>query len=117
MAGPISSACRVCCFACTCVQRGCRRKSNALLGLFGLAASQGMTPPTRGQGQSRLVVGMVLVPTHHTAEGLLIRPIGSGNKVAAGTFLRTVRRIDRVHGHSPFGRRPGQLLWEMAELG
>src|SRR5258708_950146 len=117
MAGPISSTCRVCCFACTCFQRACRRKSNALLGLFGLAGSQGVIPPARGQGQGRLVVGMVLVPTHHTAEGLLIRPIGAGNKVAAGTLLRAVSRIDRVRGHSPFGRRPRQLVWEMAQLG
>src|SRR5258708_24141533 len=55
-------------------------------GLFGLAVGQGVISPTRSQGQGGLVVGMCLIAAHHTAEGLLIRPVGSGNKVAAGAL-------------------------------
>ena len=86
-------------------------------GIFGLAGGQGVICPAEGQDQGGLVVSMRLVAAHDTAEGLLIRPIGSGDKVAAGALLRTVCRIDRV-GSSPSLRCcPGQLVGNMAELG
>ena len=86
-------------------------------GLFGLAGGQGVICPAAGQDQGGLVVSMCLVAAHDAAEGLLIRPIGSGDKVAAWALLGTVCRIDRV-GSSPSLRCcPAQLVWNMAELG
>ena len=60
---------------------------------------------------------MVLIPTDHTLEGFLIGPIGAIHKMAAGALLGRVRSADGVGGHTLFGRGPGQLLWDMPQLG
>src|SRR5258708_7910337 len=60
---------------------------------------------------------MILIPTDHALEGPLVGPIGTIHKMAARTLLRGVRRPDRVGRHALAFGRPGQLLWDMAQLG
>ncbi len=60
---------------------------------------------------------MVLIPTDHALEGLLGGPIGATHKMAAEALLGRVRSADGVGRHSLFGCGPGQLLWDVPQLG
>jgi len=116
-AGPISSDLRVFCSVCACFQLACRRRSSALTASLVLQAVKRVICPAAGQDQGGLVVSMRLVAAHDTAEGLLIRPIGSGDKVAAGALLRTVCRIDRVGSYPSLRCCPAQLVTEYGRAG
>ncbi len=74
-------------------------------------------PQASCQRHRGLVVGMVLIPTDHALEALLGAPIGAIHIMTAGALLGRVRSADGVGGHTLFGRGPGQLLWDMPQLG
>src|SRR6266567_6271007 len=84
---------------------------------FVAASRQFPIPPASCQRHRGLVVGMVLIPTDHALEGLLGAPIGAIHIMTAGALLGRVRSADGVGGHTLFGRGPGQLLWDMPQLG
>src|SRR6266446_9293452 len=60
---------------------------------------------------------MIAVPTHSTSKGLLIRPVGSIHIRAAAARLRGVGSFDGVGGYPPLGGGPGDLLWNVRQIG
>src|SRR6266566_8911278 len=84
---------------------------------FVAASRQFPIPPASCQRHRGLVVGMVLIPTDHALEGLLGAPIGAIHIMTAKALLGRVRSANGVCGHTLFGRGPGQLLWDMPQLG
>src|SRR5215467_791392 len=60
---------------------------------------------------------MCLVATHLTAKRLLVRPVGSSDRVAHTACLRGIGALDTSHLYPSFGRIPGDLPGNMREIG
>src|SRR6266852_7954655 len=84
---------------------------------FVLAGSQLVIPKALRQIRGSIVVGMVPMPTDHTAERLLVGPVRTIWVRAPMAFLRGVGGFHRVRLYAALCRCPSQLLRDMREIG
>src|SRR5260221_4738379 len=85
--------------------------------LFVTTRRQFRIPPTVSQSMSCFAICLLFIAAHSTAEGLLIRTVGTINTMAAWTLLRRIRGFHRMSCHATLGGCPGNVFRDVRKIG
>jgi hypothetical protein len=86
------------------------RKQESLDLLFVATSRQFPIPPARSQGHGGLVIGLVLIPTDHAPEGLLIGLVGAIHKITHNSFSKYLCSRRNARDNTTLLVSPKQIL-------